>query len=81
MIHTLTFQMPTTYEPPLGTPLYWRAETSGVLAEALWAYMLHQAEPDIYPAPTPGQLALVACYLRYVIDAPSWHDSTGELAR
>lgn len=81
MIHTLTFEMPRMYEPPLGTHLYWRAETSGVLSVALWAYILHGAEPDTYPAPTPEQLQLAISYLRYVIGAPCWTDGgSGALA-
>jgi len=75
MIHTLSFEMPTTYEPPLGTPLYWRDEVTGVLGAAIWAYISHGAEPDNYPAPSADQLALVIAYLRYVLGAPCWRDS------
>lgn len=76
-IHTLSFEMPTTYEPPLGTPLYWRNEVTGVLGAAIWAYIAHGAEPTVQPAPSAEQLALVVAYLRYVINAPCWHGGMG----
>ena len=79
MNHTLSFQFPTTYLAPLGTPLYWRDEMSGVLPAAIWAYIAHCAEPLTAPAPTSDQLVLTIAYLRYVIAAPCWHGD-GELA-
>lgn len=72
MNHTHTFQFPTTYLAPRGTPLYWRDEMSGVLPAAIWAYIAHVAEPLTAPAPAPEQLGLVIAYLRYVIAAPCW---------
>lgn len=82
MNHTLTFQMPTTYMPPYGTPLYWKDEVTGVLGEAIWAYVAHGAEPQNFPAPTAEQLALLVAYLQYEIGAPCWRDSgNGELER
>lgn len=81
MIHTLSFEMPTTYALPYGTPLNWRDEVTGVLGEAVWAYISHSAEPTNFPAPSPEQLSLLIAYLRYVINAPCWEDDTGELER
>ena len=58
------------YRPPLGLPLYWRDEVSGVLPAAVWAYLHHMAGAG--PAPTAEQLALVIDYARYFIEAPCW---------
>ncbi|MCC6457253.1 MAG: hypothetical protein IT328_20025 [Caldilineaceae bacterium] len=81
MEHVLAFEMPTTYDLSLGTPFYWRNEVTGILGDAIFAYICHKAEPENFPAPREDQLALVIAYLRYVINAPCWHDSTGRLAQ
>lgn len=81
MIHILSFEMPTTYVLPYGTPLYWRDEMTGVLGVAVWAYISHSAEAQNHPVPTREQLMLLVAYLRYVINAPCWEDDTGELER
>lgn len=80
MMTTLTVEMPTTYLPPLGTPLYWRNETTGVLSAAVWAYLSHGADPERHPSPTATQLVLLIAYLHYVIHAPCWYGQ-GELAQ
>lgn len=66
-----TTRMPKNYDPPFGTPLYWRNEQSGELSAAILAYLNHRIEPTSQP-PTPAQLSLVIDYLRYVIYAPCW---------
>jgi hypothetical protein len=61
------------YQPPWGTPLYWRNEQT-VLPAAMLAYINHAAFPKQYPTPSAEQLALVIGFLRYFIDAPCWVD-------
>lgn len=70
-------RMPTWYVPPLGLPLYWRNEVTGVLLAGVRAYIDHMAGPKEFPAPTPEQVTLLANYLRYFINAPCW--ASGEL--
>lgn len=59
-----TFSIPQIYLPPVGGPLYWRNEQSGVLPAAVWAYLNHCA--------TDSQLKLLSEYLEYYIHAPCW---------
>jgi hypothetical protein len=75
------FLMPTTYMPPFGTPLYWMDEQTGVLPDAMRAYVFHAAKPETHPAPDASQLALVISYFRYVINAPCWRADKKELVR
>jgi hypothetical protein len=74
-------KMPTTYVRPLGTPLYWRDEQTGLLPAAMQAYVFYGADPTLNRPPTARQLALVINYFRYVINAPCWRDSSGEVTR
>lgn len=67
----MTLQMPGFYRPPLGLPLNWQDETTGVLPGAVWAFINHCAD-NRAPAPTPEQLALVIDYIRHHINAPCW---------
>ncbi|MBE9182892.1 hypothetical protein IQ268_30615 [Oculatella sp. LEGE 06141] len=73
-------KMPTTYNPPFGTPFYWRNEMSGLLAQAISIYV-NYAAGEITLEPTEDQIQLVRDYFEYVINAPCWHDEGGELER
>jgi hypothetical protein len=79
MSQKLQFQMPSTYESPLGLPLHWLNEVTGVLPAAVMAFVGYGAEPDSHPEPTADQLALTIAYLGYFIDAPCWRDMDGQL--
>lgn len=57
-------KIPQIYLPPVGGPLYWRNEESGVLPAAVSAYLHHTA--------TISQLKLLSEYLEYYIHAPCW---------
>lgn len=72
LLETQLFTMPTEYVQPLGTPLYWSDEVTGVLPAAVLNFISHCAEPDIHSPPTADHLALVIGYLRYYINAPCW---------
>jgi hypothetical protein len=63
------FHMPSVY--PHGGPLYWADEQSGVLPQAVTAYL--QGEE------TPEQLALVLEYVRYWLKAPCWRGDVQEI--
>lgn len=65
------FVMPNFYVEPWGLPLNWRAEVSGVLPAAMWAYISHVADPK-EPAPSEEQLEAIVVYIRYFIQAPCW---------
>lgn len=64
-------QMPSFYIPPLGLPLYWDDEPSGLLSLAVVAYFVQDADKT-KPEPTAEQLELVINYIRYYIKAPCW---------
>jgi hypothetical protein len=66
------FVIPAVYIPPLGTPLYWRDEESGVLRDAVWAYYCCGFRTGTITAP---EIAVVVEYLRYVISAPCWDNN------
>lgn len=66
--------MPQVYLPPTGGPLYWRDEESGILKEAVWAFINHNAD-NAHPAPSAGELSLLRDYLKYYINAPCWNFS------
>lgn len=55
---------------PDSMPLYWRNETSGILANAVLAYIGHAAGTG--PAPSDDQARLLIAYCRYFIRAPVW---------
>jgi hypothetical protein len=58
---------------PNGVPLYWGDEQSGTLRRVVTAYLEHadmRAE----------ELALLAEYLAYVVEAPCWQGPADELA-
>lgn len=65
--------IPRVYIPPYGGPVYWRDEQSGVLAEAVNAYLDHVV--DKAPAPTQEQFDLLKDYCDYWAHARCW---TGE---
>lgn len=66
------FSMPSFYRPPLGIPLSWRDEQSGVLEKAVWAYIEACCGA---PEPTDKQLALLCAWCSYYIHAPCWMDN------
>lgn len=73
----LDFERPT-YIPPLGTPLYWRDESSGKLKKAIeqycyWAAGESDRKPDL------SQFHLIKGYFRYWINAPCWKGNIAEL--
>lgn len=68
--HPQQAEMPNWYVPPLGTPLYWRNEQSGVLPRAMEAYMVWSIGNG--PSLTEAQRLTVLAYLRYAINAPCW---------
>ena len=65
------FKIPRFYVPPRGGPLYWRNEQSGVLPDAIWAFINFQADRT-NPEPTERQLKICRAYLDYYIFAPCW---------
>lgn len=65
------------YRPPLGLPLRWQDEQSGLLPAAVMAYYYHGAHPADHKAPTPGQMSLVIEYVRYYMAAPCWEGGDG----
>lgn len=73
----VSFEMPATYLPPFGTPLYWMDEMTGVLTKAIYAFNAHCAYPKTQKQPTDEQRQLVIAYLRYVIYAPCWEQAGG----
>jgi hypothetical protein len=50
-------RFPPIYRPPLGLPLAWQDETSGVLGAAVRAFVAHSAAQG--PQPEAGQIELV----------------------
>lgn len=75
--HPLTIRrklrVPPIYRPPLGGPLRWQDDQSGVLPAAVMAYVGYRIGED--PEPTAEQLALVIDYLIHYICAPCWNQS------
>ena len=68
------------YPSPMKTPLYWRDEQSGKLAEAVMAYFepytLENLEGDYsIPPLSPEHLKLIRDYLVYYIKAPCWKNN------
>ncbi len=61
------FRIPAVYLPPLGGPLRWQDEQSGVLPGAVMAYFNHRQ--------VPSQTKIVVEYLRYYIHAPCWDNN------
>ncbi len=59
--------MPETYIGPHGGPLYWMNEETGVLAQAIYAYMAGQGR-----SMTDGQIELVKEYVLHWLKAPCW---------
>jgi hypothetical protein len=64
------FHMPDVYVPPFNTPLFWKDEQSGVLRNAVRAYLGHGLKPE--EELPDEQVELVRAYLDYVIHAPCW---------
>jgi hypothetical protein len=58
------------YLSPLGLPLYWKDEQSGVLPAAIWAFINHKV--DGAEAPTADQIKLIRDYFTHYINAPCW---------
>lgn len=65
--------MPNFYVPPLGGPLYWGNEQSGVLPSAVMAYFAYKTNHG--PALLRGQWKLIIEYATYYINAPCWDDN------
>lgn len=61
------------YRSPLGLPLYWKDEQSGVLPAAIWAFINHKV--DSAEPPTVDQIKLIRDYLAYYINAPCWENN------
>lgn len=57
------------YIPPDGGPHYWRTETSGLLPNAIKAYLANRTENA--PIST-NDCDLVKAYLRHWVNAPVW---------
>ena len=68
----MSFVMPTFYMLPLGTPLYWDDEQSGVLQAAVLAF--YDAAINKTQLATE-HLQMVRHHLSYVIHAPCWSGS------
>jgi hypothetical protein len=73
-----SFRMLDVYMLPLGVPVYWRDEVSGILPAAVWAYIKFRApvEGETPIPPTEMQLKILIEFLRYYIDAPCWSLNT-----
>lgn len=71
MILHIDFARPL-YNPPYGTPVYWRNDVSGILRAAITAYLNHSIDPARCPPPTQQQLGDMIAFLRYFIHAPCW---------
>lgn len=63
--------IPNFYRPPLGLPLYWHDEVSGILRIAVHAYLEHRISAH-KPAPDSEQFALLKSYVIHHINAPCW---------
>ena len=75
------FIFPRFYLPPVGGPLYWRDETTGVLAGAILVFIAHVANKS-NAAPSADQIELIRDYLDYWINAPCWREfESGELLK
>lgn len=61
--------IPDFYRPPLGLPLNWRDEVSGVLSGAVAAYLDNRVDGKPIGA---HDLDLVREYIVHYIDAPCW---------
>lgn len=64
--------IPTIYKRPGGWPLYWRAETSGVLALVVHIYLEHVLDPEKHRAPNQQEIELLRDYFVHHINAPCW---------
>ncbi|MEH1882476.1 hypothetical protein [Nostoc sp.] len=61
-------RIPDVYRPPLGLPLNWKDETSGVLPRVVFKFFSsHQLTPD--------EISLIAEYCQHYINAPCWQVS------
>lgn len=69
-------RLPHVYVAPLGLPLHWHDEQSGVLIAAVMAFF--DESMDSIPA-TREQLALVVDYISYYLGAPCWCDVSDQL--
>lgn len=61
--------IPNFYRPPLGLPLNWHDEVSGILAAAVNAYLDNRIEGKPI---TDEQVSLVRTYIVHYIGAPCW---------
>lgn len=61
--------MPDFYRAPLGLPLYWRDEVSGLLKETVEAYLDNRV--DGKPI-TEAEIVLLRDYFAHWINAPCW---------
>lgn len=61
--------IPNFYRPPLGLPLNWRDEVSGILVAAVNAYLDNRI--DGTPI-TDEQISFVRTYIVHYIGAPCW---------
>jgi hypothetical protein len=67
-------QIPDVYLAPLGAPLNWHDEESGVLRHAVLKLVrfLGHGRTVLTPEPDPDELELLGDYIRYYIAAPCW---------
>lgn len=72
------WHIPPFYIGPMGLPLYWRNDMSGVLPKAVRAFIDHGADRR-QPAPSAEQVKVLIIYLQHFIAAPCW-DLTVEFA-
>lgn len=66
-------KIPTIYRPPMGLPLYWRDEVSGVLPAAVTKYLNHVAFGAARP--DAAELELLWDYIAHHINAPCWDET------
>lgn len=65
--------------PRLGGPIYWQHD-DGELVGAVWAYVRHMSEREVYAPPTEVQLGIVIQYCQRWIQDDCWVEIDGQLA-
>jgi hypothetical protein len=69
----MSMKVMNAYREPMGLPLYWQNEATGVLQAAIRAYLDNRVESKPIPA---EQFELVRAYMEYVVNAPCWGRNT-----
>lgn len=72
-------RIPPIYFPPTGGPFYWRNIESDELRRAIMRLAESWGGGDDAPDLTEDEVAWIADYFRYWINAPCWMDSSGKL--